>query len=120
MMRMTIGEIKTMQEAIELAAEIERMDAALKLLKSELKGFVDRNGAIETDDKVWNYTTAVSWDFGEQGLKDMAESIALEGLNPWELMTLSPASIKKLGWSEEVLLNFGQKKETQRFSSRKK
>jgi hypothetical protein len=60
-----------MQEAVELTAEIESMEYALKLLKAELKGFVDQNGAIETGDKVRNYSTSVSWNFNESGLKEI-------------------------------------------------
>lgn len=117
---MAVPKINSTQEAVELAAEIERMESALKTLKAELKKFADQNGAIETGDKVWNYSVSVSWDFHEAGLREMADQLALEGINPWEMMTISPANLKKIGWDEEALLQFGQKKETKRFSSKKK
>lgn len=117
---MAVPKINSTHEAVKLAAEIERMESALKLLKAELKRFVDQNGAIETGDKVWNYSVSVSWDFHEAGLREMADQLALEGINPWEMMTISPANLKKIGWDEEALLQFGQKKETKRFSSKKK
>lgn len=117
---MAVPKINSTHEAVKLAAEIERMESALKLLKAELKRFVDQNGAIETGDKVWNYSVSVSWDFHEAGLREMADQLALEGINPWEMMTISPANLKKIGWDEETLLQFGQKKETKRFSSKKK
>lgn len=119
-MRQAVPEISSLKEAVELAAEIERMESALKLLKAELKKFADQNGDIETGDKVWAYSTSVSWDFHESGLREMADQLALEGMNPWEMMTITPATLKKIGWSEDVLMQFGQKKETKRFSSKRK
>ncbi len=117
---MAVPKIRSRQEASELAMEIERMEASLKTLKAELKRFVDQNGAIETGEKVWNYNTAVSWEFHESGLKEMATQLALEGINPWAVMTISAANLKKIGWNEDVLRQFGQKKETKRFSSKQK
>lgn len=119
-MLMAVPKIKSSQDAAELAAEIERMESSLKTLKAELKRFVERNGAIETADKVWNYNVAVSWEFHDSGLRDMADQLAVEGLNPWKMMTISATNLKKIGWDEEVLSQFGQKKETKRFSSRKR
>jgi len=119
-MLMAVPKIKSAQDAVELAAEIERMESSLKTLKAELKRFVDRNGAIETADKVWNYSVAVSWEFHGSGLRDMADQLAIEGMNPWKIMTISTANLKKIGWDEEVLRQFGQKKETKRFTSQKR
>lgn len=119
-MLMAVPKIKSAQDAVELAAEIERMESLLKTLKAELKRFVDQNGAIETADKVWTYNVAVSWKFHEAGLRNMAEQLAIEGINPWKMITISAANLKKIGWSEEVLSQFRQKKETKRFSSQKK
>lgn len=119
-MLMAMPKLKSAQEASELAAEIERMESALKTLKAELKRFVDQNGAIETNKKVWNYNVAVSWEFHESGLKEMADQLALEGINPWKVMTITAANLKKIGWDEEILSQFGQKKEAKRFSSQKK
>jgi hypothetical protein len=119
-MLMAVPKIKSAQDAVALAAEIEHMESSLKTLKAELKRFVDQNGAIETKEKVWNYNVAVSWEFYESGLRDMADQLAIEGVNPWKIMTISAANLKKIGWSEEVLRQFGQKKETKRFSSQTK
>lgn len=116
----TVKKIETLEEAVALANEIERAEAAVKQMKESLKAFVEDNGPVETSDKVWDYNTSVSWKFGGESLKQMAQDIALEGFNPWDLLTLSSASLKKLGWGEEILSQYGTKKETNRFSSRKK
>ncbi|HZG72014.1 MAG TPA: hypothetical protein VEY51_10820, partial [Chondromyces sp.] len=63
---------------------------------------------------------AASWTFGGEALMEVSALIALEGKNPWELLTLPTASIRKLGWDEETLSRYGEKKIVRRFSSRKK
>lgn len=108
------------EQAVQLANEIERAEAALKSMKQQLKSFVDDNGPVETQDKVWDYSLSTSWRFEPESLKEMAQGIALEGMNPWELLTLTAPSLKRLDWSEEALARYGQKKETRRFTSRKK
>lgn len=50
-MLMDVPKIKSAQDAAELATEIECMESSLKMLKSELKRFVDQNDAVETADK---------------------------------------------------------------------
>lgn len=115
-----VNQVHTIDQAVQLANEIERMEAALKSMKQQLKCFVDENGPIYTRDRVWDYTSSVQWKFGADDLKNMAQDLVLDGVNPWELLTLSAASLKKLGWTEETLSRYGTKKETKRFSSRKK
>lgn len=119
-MKIAVPDIHTMDDAVKMAAEVERLESAVKLLKSELKTFVDRKGSIQTGDKIWAYNTYTSWEFDEEGLQEMADQLAIEGVNPWEIMTIPPAELRNLGWTEEVLSQFGQKKETKRFSSKKK
>jgi hypothetical protein len=110
--------IETLEQAVALAQEIERAEAAVKAMKAQLKEYVAENGPVETDDKVWEIAPVVSWSFNS--LKELATQMVLEGHNPWELLSLPASSLAKLGWSEDVLSKFGQKKETKRFSSHKK
>jgi|SRR5699024_7330796 len=108
------------KKAIELASEIERTEAALKEMKKQLREFVEKNGDLETSDKIWKLTTSESWKFDPEGLKEMSELMALEGYNPFEFFQLPKRNLDKLGWDESVLAQFGQKRETKRFVSRKK
>lgn len=114
------GVVSSVEQAVKLANEIERAEAALKSMKDALKSFVDKYGPVETTDKVWGYYSSVSWNFEPEKLKDMAQAIVLEGLNPWEMLTFPATSIKKLGWEDSVLAQYGTKKETRRFTSRKR
>src|SRR5699024_6024695 len=104
----------------ELANEINRLDSALKTMKSELKKFVEENGSIDTGQEVWDFYESVSWKFDEEGLKELARIIAFEGHNPWRLMNLPKSNLNKLGWDESYLETMGEKKVTLRFTSRKK
>jgi len=114
------NEVKTQEEAVELANEINRLDSALKTMKNELKKFVEENGSIDTGQEVWDFYESVSWKFDEEGLKELARIIAFEGHNPWRLMNLPKSNLNKLGWDESYLETMGEKKVTLRFTSRKK
>lgn len=112
---------KTMniEDAVALAREIARLEAALKQMKAELKAFVEVNGPIVVDDQIWDFAESVSWSFPPEGLQAIAETIAVEGDDPWKYFTLSAESVRRLGWSEEYLLQYGEKKVTRRFLPRK-
>ncbi|MFR9710039.1 hypothetical protein ACL02P_24145 [Paenibacillus sp. MB22_1] len=118
---MTTGVIEklTEEKAIELALEIERTEAALKKMKENLKAYVDDNGPLHAGDKVWGYSISTSWQFGADSLKELAVAITAEGKNAWEFLSLPATSIKKLGWEEAALSQYGTLKETKRFDSRK-
>ena len=64
--------------------------------------------------------TSVSWSFEPDSLRELAHIIAVEGENPWSYLFLTATSIKKLGWDESFLSQYGTKRETKRFVSQKK
>lgn len=112
--------VKSMDDAINLGKEIERVEAALKAMKAELKAFVDVSGPVDTGDVIWDYSISASWSFNEEGLKELAQNMVLEGVNPWKVLNITASNLKKLGWDDAVVAKMGEKKETRRFSSRKK
>lgn len=114
------NKIQTAEEAVRIANEVERLEAVIKVLKDQMKVYVDQNGPIETDTVVWDYNVSNSFSFDAEGLKRVAENIVLEGKNPWELMSISAANLKKLGWEDSYIETLGKKKQTIRFNSRKK
>ncbi|PIC57016.1 hypothetical protein CSV80_11145 [Sporosarcina sp. P12(2017)] len=113
-------EVKSMDYAIKLGKEIERVEAAAKAMKAELKAFVDVNGPVDTGDVIWDYNISASWSFNEEGLKELAQNMVLEGVNPWKVLNITASNLKKLGWDDAIVAKMGEKKETRRFSSRKK
>lgn len=108
------------EEAVNLANEINRLEAITKKMKDDLKSFVEQNGPVETQTEVWGYTEAVSYSFNGVQLKTVAENLVLDGHNPWELLSISASNLKKTGWNESYLETLGQKKITRRFGSKKK
>lgn len=114
------NKIESAEEAIRVANEVERLEAVIKVMKDQMKAYVDKNGPIETDSVVWDYNESASFSFTADQLKRVAENIVLEGKNPWELMSISASNLKKLGWEESFVEALGTKKTTKRFNSRKK
>ena len=118
-MAVDLKNILTQEEAVKLALEIERAEAALRQMKNRLKEYVDANGPLQAGDKVWDYYPTVTWEFEPEKKKELAVAIAAEGKNPWEYLTFSASAIKSLGWTEASLLAYGDQKITRRFDSRK-
>jgi hypothetical protein len=100
----------TVEDAALLAQEIDRYDAALKAMKNKLKAFVEINGAVEANGKVWDFQPSSSWSFEPEQLKVLAGMIVFDKKDPFEFLTLSATAIKKLKWSDEVLSHYGEKK----------
>ena len=66
-------------------------------MKDQLKSYADQNVPVEAQDKIWDYARSVSRKFEAESLKELAQSIAVEGENLWEYLTLTASNIKKLG-----------------------
>lgn len=97
----------THEDAIELAYMIERQEQAMKLMKDKLQAFVKLNGAVETQEKVWDFVPATKWVFESTNLQNMAADIALTGKNPFDFFSFGANDRKKLGWSDADLLKYG-------------
>ncbi|KAA9019000.1 hypothetical protein [Niallia endozanthoxylica] len=110
----------TQAEAVAMANEIVRLEAVVKELKNQLKAYVETNGSVETNDQIWDFNESVSWNFPGDKLKEIMTMIALDGYNPWELISLSKRSLDKLGWNDDILKQYGEKKVIKRFASKKK
>ncbi len=114
------NKIESREEAIRVANEVERLEAVIKVMKDQMRTYVDKNGPIETDTVVWDYNESCSFSFTADEMKKVAENIVLEGKNPWELMSISAANFKKLGWEESYIETLGTKKPIKRFNSKKR
>ncbi|RKJ13241.1 hypothetical protein D7X33_48795, partial [Butyricicoccus sp. 1XD8-22] len=105
----------TKDEAVQLAKELERVDSARKQLNDQLKEYVKHNGAIDTGEKIWSFHDTIKWEFTADQLRKLAENIVLDGKNPWELLNITNANLKKLDWTDEAISQFGTKKIGQNF-----
>jgi hypothetical protein len=115
------AEIKTVEEAVRVAQEIERLEAVVKAMKESLKKFVEETGQpVETVDQVWWWVESETWKFAPEKLKEFCQELAIEGVNPWELLAITTTNLKKTGWSDEALSRFGEKRVTKSFRAVKK
>jgi hypothetical protein len=114
-------QITTPEEAVRVAQEIERLEAVVAAMKNTLKKYVEETGQpVETVDQVWNKWPTESWEFTPEKLKELCQEIAIEGHNPWELLSLTKSNLEKIGWTDEALSRFGKKKISYRFDKRKR
>lgn len=107
------------KQAVDLANEIARLEAVVKDMKNQLKGFVEANGPIETGDQIWRFNESISWKFKGETIKELMSMMALEGVNPWEMIQLPKRSLDKLGWGDDFLVKYGEKKVIKRFVANK-
>ena len=108
-------EITTMEKAQQVANEIAQIEATLKQMKEGLKAFVDQHGMVQAGGVQWGYSESVSWKIEADYMKEFMQWVALEGFNPFEMMSVSATSLKKLAWSEETLQRIATKKLTKSF-----
>lgn len=112
-------EIKNQEEALEVAKELERIEATRKTMRDALRKFVEENGEVDTGETVWSIKESTSWRHDEKSLRKIAEAIAMDGKNPWEFMNITPANLRNLGFTEESLEKMGSvPRVSKRFSSR--
>ncbi|WP_047980670.1 hypothetical protein [Ornithinibacillus contaminans] len=109
----------TQEEAVALANEITRLDSAVKQMKNQLKEYVDEHGSVEAGGNIWGYSESVSWKLESKKMKDLMAMITIEGFNPLEMLSISKSNLDKLGWSDDVLKQYGEKKVSSRFGSKK-
>lgn len=117
-----MGELKLAmkhEDAVKLANEINRTAAALKQMKEQLKEYVKDYGSINTGQEVWGFFESTSWNFDRNGLKEIARNMVIDGVDPWEQMTVPKKKLDALGWDDDFLENMGKKNITKRFASRK-
>ncbi|MDT3417140.1 di/tripeptidase [Brevibacillus aydinogluensis] len=119
-MALSIEEVKK-QQAIVLAKEIERTEAALKQMKEQLKAYVEEHGPLNTGECTWDFYPRCEWKFEPDKLKKMMQDAFIElGINPFEYLKPNTTSLKKLKWGDDKLAQYGKRVETGKvFDSRK-
>jgi hypothetical protein len=118
-MAVDLKNVLTQEEAVKIALEIERYEAALKQMKDRLKEYVNANGSLTAGDKVWDFFPTETWEFEAAKLKELAVGIAMDGKDPWEYLSISAAALKALGMTEAELNQYGIKKVSRRFMAKK-
>lgn len=99
-----------LEDAVALAQDLERYEQAVKVLKDKLKAYVELNGPVSANNKVWDFFESSSWEFEPDRLKALAGMMAIDGHNPFQYLTLSSSSLKKLNFTDEMLTQYGEKR----------
>lgn len=100
------------EDAVNLALQIERCDAAIKQMKDKLKAYVNLNGSVETDSKTWGFVPAYKWEFTEESYTELAATLSIDDINPYKYFKLGATEIEKMlkaGIDEEFLMQFGSR-----------
>lgn len=111
--------IENLEQAQQIANEIAQLEATLKQMKEGLKSFVDVHGVVQAGGVEWGYKESVSWKIEPEHMNEFMQWVALEGVNPFEIMSVSATSLKKLAWPEDTLCRIASKKTTKSFRSSK-
>lgn len=111
--------IQTEEQAQALATEIMQLEATVKQLKDQLKEYVDQHGTLQAGGIEWGYRDSISWKIRVENMKEFMQLVAIEGFNPFELISVSATNLKKLGWNDETLGRIADKKVTSSFRSTK-
>ncbi|MFS0783482.1 hypothetical protein [Bacillus sp. 1P06AnD] len=113
MMNNTNQKVEKMQveDAVAIAQQLERYEQAVKQMKEKLKAYVELNGPIEANGKVWDhFVSASTWEFSAERLKILAGMIAVDGLNPFDYLSISAKDLKRLNYSDQMLSQYGSQK----------
>ena len=108
-------EIKNDGDARAVGAEVIRLEAALGMMKDQLKAWVKQNGDVIIDDSAFSYVPSCSWNIEPEMLYELCAQLHDEGVNVFEYLTLTAANLKKIGISEERVKLFGKKKVSKNF-----
>lgn len=112
--------ITTLEQAIRAANELERLQAMVDHLKEELKKFVETNGSFSTDTKTYYIQETVTYKFPQENIYKIAQALTIEGKNAWDYLSITGSTLQKAGWDETAILQFGDKRISKTFKSKKR
>lgn len=107
--------ITSLDTAKTLAAEIIRIEAVLTEMKENLKKWVQENSPVTVGEHEFCLTPSVGWTFRPEKLRELCQALSKAGINPWEVLTIASAQLKKIDWPEEKLAKYGSKREAVTF-----
>lgn len=112
---------QNLTEAEILAHQIERMEIIVKQAKGNLRKFMEANEGIQISGgtHTWSLGDNVTWEFTGQSLEQLAKIMAIEGINPYEMMTINNKA-KKVDWIAGLLPQFARANTTKRIKNVKK
>lgn len=106
------GELKTYDEAVELGAEMLRMESALEQSKSMLKTYVEACGPITVGGRKFQMNPTTYWNWGSTASKAAFDRLKKLGKDPYDFLKPDSYHTKKLKWGEKDFESLGAVKKT--------
>lgn len=106
-------------EAKEIVLELALVSATAKKLQDQLRNYVKEFGELVVNGQVWGYSDSVSWEFTAEQMEILFENFAVEGINPYDMVSITNKKFTGVGYTDQDILAFGAKKKiTSRFGPR--
>lgn len=99
--------VRDYDEAVALGREILRLEAAADILKDRLRGWVKQHGPVTVDSREFRIAPSRYWKWPQDSLRAAVAAMEREGVDPFQVLSLTAAGLKKLGWDEERILSLG-------------
>lgn len=94
-------------EAVALGREILRLEGALDILKERLRGYVENHGPVQVDSREFRIAPSNYWKWPQNSLRTAVAAMEAEGFDPFQLLSLTAAGLKKLPWGDERIRALG-------------
>lgn len=107
--------IEDRADAMKLATEVIRLEAALDNMKGKLKEWVKNNDDVTIGDSAFAFVPSVSWNIAAEKLYDLCSELHDNGIDVFQYLTLTAANLKKIGVTDDTLAVYGKKKTTKTF-----
>lgn len=116
-----VYEIDSITDAEEQGREILRLEGALTLLKTALKGYVQEAGPVQVDLKEFAMVHSQYWKWPQDSLTRAVKVMEEEGVDPLTILSLTKTGLKKLRWDDIKIASLGaDTKESLSFKHRRK
>lgn len=99
--------VRGYDEAAALGREILRLETATDILKGRLRGWVKRHGPVAVDSREFRIAPSRYWKWPQDSLKRAVAAMERDGIDPLQVLSLTAAGLKKLGWDEEKIMSLG-------------
>ncbi|RJX20146.1 MAG: PD-(D/E)XK nuclease family protein [Desulforudis sp.] len=99
--------VRGYDEAATLGREILRLETAADILKGRLRGWVERHGPVTVDSREFRIAPSNYWKWPQESLKKAVAAMEHEGVDPFKILSLTAAGLKKLGWDGERIRALG-------------
>ncbi len=99
--------IRDQEKAVALGREILRLERRADILKGRLRAWVKSNGPVTVGSRQFRIVPSQYWKWPQGSLKNAVAAMEQEGIDPFTVLSLTSAGLKKLNWDEERIRTLG-------------